>query len=114
MNFKEVSKAKRGDVLAIKIVFAGMDLTEDLNADVTYDLKILRPDGKIYDRTDLKNMEVLKTKLPTRFRVFDNRSFLKLRFEPQDKLGKYKIIAALHDNVGKKTIPLTTEIELAE
>lgn len=114
MWFKEASKAKRGDVLAIKIVFAGMELSDDLNADVTYDLKILNPADKIYDNADLKNQEALKAKIPMRFRIFDNRSFMKIQFEPKDKLGKYTIIATLYDNVGKKVIPLIKEVELRQ
>jgi hypothetical protein len=112
--YKEISKAKRGASLAIKIVFGGMELMDDLDADVTYDLKILDPNGNIYAGVDLTAAEALKVRTPTRFGVFDNRSFIQIHFVQDDKLGTYKIIAALHDNVGKKTIPLVKEVELTE
>ena len=114
LHFQEASKAKRGDILAIKIVFAGMELTNELMSDVTFDLQVLDPEGKIYDKTDLKALEALKARIPKRFSVFDNRSFIKIRFEPKDKLGKYQFVATIHDNVGKKSIPLKKEVELVQ
>jgi hypothetical protein len=114
MYLKESSKAKRGDILAIKIIFGGMELTDELMSDVTFDLKILDPDGKIYDGADNKGLEALKAKVPKRFSVFDNRSFAKIRFEPKDKLGKYQFIASIHDNIGKKSINLIKEVELVK
>jgi len=114
MQFQTVANAKRGDMLAIKVVFAGMQLTDDLMADVTYDLKMVTPDGGLYDATDLTGMEALKGKVPMRFSIFDNRSFIKVRFEPQDPSGTYRIVAAINDNVGRKRIPLSAEVRLTD
>jgi hypothetical protein len=114
VKINELSKTKRGDAVAIKIAFLGMELTDDLRADVTFDLKVLDPDDKVYNKTDLKNLEARKIKTPTRFRVFYNRAFVKILFEEKDKLGKYKISVMLHDNVGKRKIHLHKEIELTE
>ncbi|HKQ50297.1 MAG TPA: hypothetical protein VJZ71_19645 [Phycisphaerae bacterium] len=106
------STAKRGDIVGIKIVFGGIELADDLNANVTYDLKILNPDGDVYEEADLKDLEALSGKIPTRFRVFDNRLVIKIRFEPHDKLGVYKISATIRDKIGDKSVSLTREIEL--
>jgi uncharacterized protein (UPF0297 family) len=106
--------AKRGDNIAIKIVFAGIELSEDLQADVEYDLKILDPDGKIYDETDLSGLKALSRKVPTRFRIFDNQDVVMIRFDPKDKAGTYKVIAKIRDKIADKTIPLKAEIELRE
>ncbi len=112
MLIKEASKAKRGDIVAVKLVFTGMALSNDLSADVTFDTKILDPNGNIYGGSDQKGMAALRGKVPMRFRIFDNGSFIKIRFEPKDILGKYKVISVIHDNVGKKQITLIKEIEL--
>lgn len=112
MRVKEVSKAKRGDTVTVKIVFAGMELTEDLMADVTFDMKVLNPDGTVYKGSDSQNLVALRTKTPLRFSVFDNQSFIKIRFEPNDKFGKYKFVALVRDNVGRKKISLSKEVEL--
>ena len=106
--------ARRGDTITIKILFAGIELTEDLKADVQYDVKILNPDGKIYDETDLSDLRGLAGKIPTRFKVFDNQDVVKIHFEPEDKPGTYKITAKIRDKIADKTIPLKTEIELRE
>lgn len=114
LNFTEISKIKPGHELAIKIVFSGMELTEEQMSDVTFNLKILGPDGQILNGADYKNLEALKIKTPTRFGIFNNKSFIKISFEPQDKLGKYKFLATITDNVGKKSVPLQKEIELVQ
>jgi len=67
-----IKTARRGDIIGIKIAFTGIALAEDLTADVVFDLKILDPDGEIYDETDLKDLEALKRRIPTRFRFFNN------------------------------------------
>lgn len=106
--------AKRGDIIGIKIVFAGIELADDLKADVVYDLKVVAPDGKLYDDTDLKDLKALSRKVPTRFRVFDNADLVKIRFEPHDKLGVYKISATIRDKIGDKSVSFARTIELKE
>lgn len=108
------STAKRGDIVGIKIVFAGIELADDLKADVVYDLKVLDPDGGLYDETDLKGLKALSGKIPTRFRVFNNMDLVKIRFEPKDKLGTYQISATIRDKVGDRAVSLERTIELKE
>lgn len=105
-------KAKQGDIIGIKVVFSGIALDEDLEADVHYDLKILDPEGKIYSKSDMKDLKALNQKVPTRFRFFDNAEVVSIRFEPKDKLGKYEVLATVRDKIGKKSIKLKRSIEL--
>jgi hypothetical protein len=114
MSFTELKKAKRGNIVSTKIVFGGMELTDGLMADVTFDFKILGPDGKIYDGTDIHDSAALKGKVPYRFAVFDNQSFIRIEFEQKDMLGTYQIIAKVKDNVGKKEITLKKKVELVD
>jgi hypothetical protein len=114
VQLKEVTRLKKGEEVAIKILFMGMELTPDLHADVTFDLKLLTPKGTLYKNGDIKKILALNTRVPSRFRVFDSQSFPKIRFAPEDALGKYKIIAELHDNVSKKSIKLQRELELVK
>ncbi len=108
------SKAERGDVLGIKVVFTGIALDDELDSDVSYDLKILDPDGQIYSKSDVKNLVGLKTRVPTRFRFFDNAQVVSLRFEPKDKLGKYQVLVTVRDNIGGKSVKLKRTIELTD
>jgi len=114
MNFTAASKIKLGDTIAIKIVFAGMQLADDLMANVTFDMKIVEPDGTVDPKGDVKNLQALQARMPMRFRVFDNRSFVKLHFDPASKLGKYKIVAEVRDNIGARKVALEQVVELTE
>jgi hypothetical protein len=114
IRINSVSKAKRGDIIAITFVFSGMELTDDLRAHVVYDLKIVGPDGELYEDTDLKSQEATRRKLITRFKFYHNDSMVMIRFEPKDKLGEYKFTAELRDLIGKKKTSFHAELELAE
>jgi len=111
-RLSSMSATKRGDIVGIKLVFAGIALKDDLNADVRYDLKILDPEGKIYDKTDLKELEALQRKVPTRLRLFDNLQVVAIKFEPKDKAGEYRILCTVRDNVGKKQVKLEKKLTL--
>ena len=111
IKVKEISEIKAGDDLAIKIAFTGMQLTDDLKADVTFDLQIISPNGKIIEGADFKNLEALKTRVPSRFRIFDNKNFIMIGFDSMDELGTYKILANVYDNIGNKKILLMKEIK---
>ncbi len=108
------TKAKRGEILRLKIMFADQELTEDLKADVRYDLKILDPDGKVYDKADLRDLEGMVDRVPGRFSFFNNRNTIGLRFEPQDKAGSCLISARVRGNVVDKSLRLEQSIELAD
>jgi|GEM_PF-1049617 len=64
VHIAEKIKAKVGDEVIINILFAGQELKEDLQADVTFDLQILDPEGGVYDNSDVKDMAALQQKVP--------------------------------------------------
>ena len=48
-----------------------------------------------------------------RFRVFDNNlAVVNMRFTEKDKLGTYRVLATVHDNVGGRKIDLEESIEV--
>ncbi|MBL0319026.1 MAG: hypothetical protein IPP74_07035 [Alphaproteobacteria bacterium] len=114
LTFKELSTLKIGDNIVINFVFMGMELTNDLMADVTFDLKIIAPDGNVLNNTDMKDLVAFKQKTPVRFKVFDNKNFIKMQFGPDSQPGKYRIMVTAKDNVGKRQIPLTKDMELVK
>lgn len=114
LRIQSVSKAQRGDTVAVKFLFSGMQLTADLRAHVVYDLKITGPSGVLYEDTDLKNQEAVRRKLLTRFRFYNNDSTVMIRFEPDDELGRYEFTAELKDLIGNKRIPLKAELQLTK
>jgi len=110
-----VSRAEPGAVLAVKIVFVGMMTDWQKNADVTYDLQVYGPDGKIYGKSDYKGLLALHDRVIEADGAYDNKNaIVKLEFEPNDLPGLYKIKAVLHDRVGQLDVPLTGSVELVE
>lgn len=107
-------RAHVGDIVAVKIVFTGIKLDEELRGLVDYDLKVLNPDGEFYDETDLTHLEALHGKFGTRFTFFDNAQVTMLRFEPKDKLGTYMVQVTIRDRIGKKSVSLEKKIFLSK
>ena len=108
-----VAKAEAGAVLAIKLVFIGMKPDYYNQANVSYDLQVIAPDGKIYGDSDYKGLDALHGQLGDEDGVFDNRNKVVLmQFEPQDMPGVYIIKAVLHDNNAKLDLPVQTHVEL--
>lgn len=115
-HLDRVSRAEPGAELAIKIVFVGVTPDWNNNANVTFDLQVLGPDGKIYGHSDYKGMVALKGRVQGKDQtgMYDNRQVIVMQFEPQDMVGMYKVHAVLHDNVGKLDVPLDAGIELLQ
>lgn len=108
---REKLKVQIGDVIVIKVLFAGIQLTDDLRGDVTFDMKIIEPDGTVKE-AGMKDLEGFRGKVPTRFRVFNNLGFIKLKFDSSDRPGKVRVLAEVRDNVGSKKVQLEKQIEV--
>ena len=107
-----VSSAKIGDIVAVKLLFTGLGLSESLHSNVTFDLKVVAPDGSIYSGADFKNLKALEGRTPVRFNIFNNQTTPMLRFEPKDQPGDYKISAVVYDNIGNQAVELNEIIRV--
>ncbi len=112
LNFK--ARAVRGDKIALKIVFSGMGLTDDMHGNVTFDLKVLAPDGSVYPGADVKDVSALEGKVLAPLNVYSSPATMVLRFEPQDQLGIYNVTTTVRDNIAKREVFLKHDIELVE
>lgn len=110
IHIKEMDQVKKDDTRTVVIIFAGQQLSADYKANVTYDLQLTDPDGKIY--TDLKDLEGIKSKVPTRFRTFYNLAAPFIHFDKKDTPGVYKVKVTLKDNIGHKSILIEAQITL--
>lgn len=113
VSLKGMDKVKVGQKFAVVFVFHGMELRSDKSCDVTYDLKILDPNGKL-EGPDTKEQLGLKEKITDQNLVFNNRAIPIVAFDDKSVMGKYKLVGTLHDKVGNKHIPLTAEFELVK
>jgi hypothetical protein len=110
----ELSSASPGEHIVVKLTFARMDLSDDLAANVTYDFKILAPDGSVYGGVDHKGLTALNTKVATRFLIYDNNPTPIFAFDPRSALGVYTIVVTVYDNVGRHTLTLSKQITLTK
>ena len=112
-QISRVNRAEPGAQLAIKLVFTGLSADSNGNGEVTYDLKVLAPDGQVYAASDYKHLAALRGPISDGRRVYDNRTKVVLmRFEPQDMPGIYTVRAVARDEVTESEVPLVTTIEL--
>ena len=112
-QISRVNRAEPGAQLAIKLVFTGLAIDSNGNGEVTYDLKVLTPDGQIYAASDYSHLAAVRGQVGDGRRVFDNRTKVVLMsFDPQDKPGIYTIKAVARDEVAEREVPLVTTIEL--
>ena len=112
-QISRVNRAEPGAQLAIKLVFTGLSIDSNGNGEVTYDLKVLTPDGQVYAASDYRHLAAVRGPVGDGRRVFDNRTKVVLMsFEPQDKPGVYTIKAVARDEVAEREVPLVTTIEL--
>lgn len=112
-QISRVNRAEPGAQLAIKLVFTGLSVDSNGNGEVTYDLKVLTPDGQIYAASDYRHLAAVRGPVGDGHRVFDNRTKVVLMsFDPQDKPGIYTIKAVARDEVAEREVPLVTTIEL--
>jgi len=106
--------ARRGDTIGVTVLFSGMQLADDLSADVSYDIKVTGPDGTVNPSSSQTDVAALKDKVPGRFAMLDSRSTLSIHFEPADKPGPYRIDVLLKDNISGRKVALSRSIELLD
>ncbi|MCP4393065.1 MAG: hypothetical protein GY804_02180 [Alphaproteobacteria bacterium] len=110
VKIEEKKELNKGETAEITIFFGGMELAEDLSADITYDIKITKPDGSI--ASEDKALNALKVKVPTSFSVFRPTVKIEYRYDETDIPGVYKIDATLHDNISGKSLQLEEKLTL--
>ncbi len=112
-HLDRVARAEAGAELAIKVLFTGMQGDWNGLGNVTYDVQILQPDGKVYGNSDYRNIDALHGKVGTGEGVFDNRNkVVMLQFDKTDQPGAYTIKTTVHDRVAQRDVPLQATIEL--
>ncbi len=121
LAFEAVTQAKRGDHVIMMPLYSGITLDAENNVNITYDVKVFTPDGTIYSGADIKDLVSTQQKLirpdsiPINpYHIFHSRDYAVLRFESKDQLGRYNIQAEIRDNIGKRAVKITADIELTE
>ena len=99
-----INRVQKGEIFTALIAFNGCSQTENGHCQLTYKLKVLRPDGITY--VDLP---------PDRPAAEENFSglsvgYVRLVVEPYDQTGTYTFVADVKDHVSGKLLSLTNSI----
>ncbi len=114
-HLDRVARAEPGAKLAIKLVFTGVKPDWNNNVNVTYDLQVVGPDGKIYGKSNYHGMVAAEGRVPVNSgpALYDNRpQVVVIQFEPRDPVGLYRVKAVMHDKVSGLDLPLDAGVEL--
>jgi hypothetical protein len=105
VNVSTTDRASVGSFVSAFIVFSGCSKDKPGNCNVSVRFRVVDPTGGTY--ADTPPMEVWKAKPAPRGRSLGlSADFLKIRIEPQDKLGLYLVKAQVLDNNSGKRLDL--------
>ena len=103
--------ARRNVPLHTVLEFNNPGLNPDGTADITADIKTLKPDGSVYGEE--KNVVCWKGKYAAPAANLQlAQAHMALRIEPQDPAGVYTVEITVRDNVKKIELPLKTTFEV--
>jgi len=98
LELANVEKARRGEPIAALILFSGCGPDKQGNCNVTTDIAVLDPSGKVYGES--KQTEVWVGKPPPSDGTTQlGFGYLMIRIEPKDPPGVYRIKAHTKDQV---------------
>ena len=99
-----------GQQLDVVVAFGGATTDRSGNTDVTYDVKITKPDGS--ESVAGKDLIAHRGRATNPKLVSHPTEMLKLSFSPKDAPGKYRIAATIKDHVAKIEVSVAQEVKL--
>lgn len=109
-KFTTTDKLKIGEQAAILVFFANPKLDADY-VDVTWDIKITRPNNVITENSGLKGFTGKLSGAPEN--TFLTESIIGFVGEPSDPLGDWIVDINVHDKIREVSIPLRLKFSLA-
>lgn len=111
-NFSTTDKLKIGEQATILIFFANPKQDTAGSVDVTCDIKVTRPDGRVSDDRGLKGYTGKLREVVTN--TFLTETAIRVVGEPTDPLGEWVVEITVHDNVRHVSVPLRTKFTLTK
>ncbi|MBI5382174.1 MAG: hypothetical protein HZA31_09775 [Opitutae bacterium] len=105
-----VTKLKIGERATVLVLFANPQLDPTSGANVTCDIKITRPNGKITEMKDQKGYVGALKGAPTNLYLANCR--IGFVGDPGDPLGEWVFDVTVRDNVRQVAVPVTTRFTL--
>jgi hypothetical protein len=113
VQFTSTNKIKRGEFITALIVFIGCGVDKSGNCNLLVKFTINQPNGSVYGELPLQEVWVDKPAPPNNSLGL-SIAYLKIRIEPNEPLGKYKVFADIIDRNLGKTLHLTQSFDAIE
>jgi hypothetical protein len=106
-----LGQVKRGDSVGILLFFTGCG-AEGPPCEAVVDYTILKPDGSVYGQVP-SNRITTQTSAKPRI-IYLSKAYLQIRIEPQDPLGKYRVLARFTEPSENSSVELEKEFEVSQ
>ncbi|NOT29494.1 MAG: hypothetical protein HOP15_03490 [Planctomycetes bacterium] len=104
--------AFRGQLFTVYVFFEGYGTGEQGEVDLTYDLRVTRPNGKPYSKH--AGLTGWNRPVAEPDNVLLAEGLCRAFFDPKDPFGSYTVEAEARDGIAGTSVRATTEIQLAE
>ncbi len=109
-KYETLKKIKKGEYFIIAIIFINPGVDSNGNTNITFDVKIKNPDGTVY--ADIPNLNVWNRKSPKKNTLGLSEGYLKIKMEPEDYIGEYKVEAVVNDKIKQVRLALSSKYEV--
>jgi len=107
VNIDTADKVQRNKPIILLVVFSGCKVDKYGNCSLVVDFTITQPDGTEY--ADIPNQPLWSNKTaPKKGMLVMGEAYLRIRIEPHEKLGTYKVHAIVKDLNDNKKISLAS------
>jgi len=110
-TFSAVHDLKRGEQATILVFFANPALDAAGTADVTCDVRVIRPDRQVVEDRGMSALAGPLSGPPTNTFLAEN--VIRFTGEPEDPLGEWVVEVVVHDNHRRVAVPLRTTFTLS-
>lgn len=109
-DFSRVDVMKIGEQAEIHVIFTNPIVDENNFADVTFDVKVIKPGNDVKNYTDLEGITGKLQKSSTN--TYLAKAFLRLKADNSDPIGEWNILVSIHDNKRQSSISDSVKITL--
>jgi len=111
--FPTADTIERNKIITAFVVFAGCSVDAENNCNLVMQITIIQPDGAIYSKLPIA--EVWSDKPAPRGKNLGlGVDYMRIIIEPDELLGKYKIIANIMDKISGDSLVLTSTFTAIE
>jgi len=111
--FPTADTIERNKIITTFVVFAGCTIDAASNCDLVMQITIIQPDGAIYSKLPIAEVWSGKP-APQGKNLGLGVDYMRIIIEPDELLGKYKIIANIMDKISGDSMVLTSTFTAIE